>query len=242
MKYGAGCTTGPFFIATRAFHDRHRAVERPGQHPGPRRPALPVPAHPLAFRTAPGRLRSADPRSVQQPAALAPGVVRRGPPMRTAERTGTTLPTTRLQPLPRHPGRRHAVPQRLPGVPPRSRPSARPHPAIAATAGDLAEPGGDRTDRTDPHRRLRPARHRAAPLSRHGLLHRPRRPRRWLLQPAPVVGTASGLREDRPPLRRRHPPGHRETRVRRLHPEDGAGLSRPGHRRRHRTARGTRGA
>lgn len=49
------------------------------------------------------------------------------------------------------------------------------------------------------------------------------------------------LREDRPPLRRRHPPGHRETRVRRLHPEDGAGLSRPGHRRRHRTARGTRG-
>ncbi len=126
--------------------------------------------------------------------------------------------------------------------PPRSRPSARPHPAIAATAGDLAEPGGDRTDRTDPHRRLRPARHRAAPLSRHGLLHRPRRPRRWLLQPAPVVGTASGLREDRPPLRRRHPPGHRETRVRRLHPEDGAGLSRPGHRRRHRTARGTRGA
>ena len=36
----------------------------------------------------------------------------------TAERTGTTLPTTRLQPLPRHPGRRHAVPQRLPGVPP----------------------------------------------------------------------------------------------------------------------------
>ena len=156
--------------------------------------------------------------------------------MRTAERTGTALPTTRLQPLPRHPGRRHAVPQRLSGVPPRSRPSARPHPAIAATAGDLAEPGGDRTDRTDPHRRLRPARHRAAPLSRHGLLHRPRRPRRWLLQPAPVVGTASGLREDRPPLRRRHPPGHRETRVRRLHPEDGPSLSRPGHRRRHRTA------
>lgn len=34
--------------------------------------------------------------------------------------------------------------------PPRSRPSARPHPAIAATAGDLAEPGGDRTDRADP--------------------------------------------------------------------------------------------
>lgn len=47
---------------------------------------------------------------------------------------------------------------------------------------------------------------------------------------------------DRPPLRRRHPPGHRETRVRRLHPEDGPSLSRPGHRRRHRTARGTGGA